>query len=137
MTDGRLKRAPGVLLAAGASLISLYALAWLGAWFVVGPGLQGGSASPACTQPESIVYEDGSSYSVFVKGPSLSLSLDPGPPHAVVSRYGDGGYGVFVELDGSTDASDVSCSWEHDRVRILEPAGTAHEVLATGFTGGR
>jgi hypothetical protein len=90
-----------------------------------------------CSEPESIVYEEGSSYSVFVRVPSLSLSLSPGPSSAVVSRTGDGSYGVYIELNPSTDADGVTCRWEPDRVEIVEPNGIVHTVPASVFTGGR
>ena len=95
------------------------------------------STSVACTQPDSVTYEDGT-YSVFVREPTFSLSLNSEPLTAVVSRTGDGSYGVAIELNSSTDSADqISCDWTDDGVDIIEGNGIVHTVPASVFTGGR
>jgi hypothetical protein len=115
------------------AVVLLYALTA----FVFGQTPEWTSATSVCVQPESIAYEQGSSYSVFVREPSLSLSLSPGAPNAVVSRTGDGNYGVYIELNSSIDADAATCRWEPDHVVIIEPNGIEHSVPASVFTGGR
>lgn len=112
--------------------VLLYAVAWL----VWGPGLNWAEPVVVCTQPDSIVYEEGSSYNVAFTEPSFSLALSRGHPSAVVGRY-DGTYGLPVELDPSTTADDLACRWQPDGVEIIEPDGTVHDVPAEGFIGGR
>lgn len=134
MTAGRRRRLLAVLVGIlVGGLLLLYALTV----FVVGEAPEWTSATSVCTQPESIVYEQGSSYSVFVRKPSLSLSLSSGPPNAVVSRAGDGSYGVYIELNSAKDADEVRCRWEPDHVVIVESNGIEHSVPASVFTGGR
>lgn len=135
MAERRTRRGLVGLIVGGAVglLVVLYALVV----FAFGEAPEWTSATSVCTQPESIVYEQGSSYSVFVRKPSLSLSLSPGPPNAVVSRTGDGSYGVYIELNSATDADAVTCRWEPDHVVIVESNGIEHSVPATVFTGGR
>lgn len=135
MTERRTPRRIVGLAIGGAFgvILLLYALVVV----VFGEAPEWTSATSVCTQPESIVYEQGSSYSVLVRKPSLSLSLSPGPPNAVVSRAGDGSYGVYIELNSATDADDVTCHWEPDHVVIVESNGIEHSVPASVFTGGR
>ncbi len=114
-------------------VVLLYALSV----FALGQTPEWTSATSVCVQPESVVYEQGSSYSVFVRKPSLSLSLSPGPPNAVVSRTADGSYGVYIELNSATDTDAVICRWEPDHVVIVESNGIEHSIPATVFTGGR
>jgi hypothetical protein len=114
-------------------LVLLYALVV----FAFGEAPEWTTATSVCTQPETIVYEQGSSYSVFVREPSFSLSLSPGPADAVVSRTSDGSYGVYVELNSATDAREVTCRWESNHVVIIEPDGIEHSIPSSSFTGGR
>jgi hypothetical protein len=114
-------------------VVLLYALVV----FAFGSTLAWTSPTRVCTQPESIVYEQGFSFSVFVREPSLSLSLSTPPPTAIVSRIPDGSYGVHIELNSSRDAHAVTCRWEPDRVAIIEPSGIEHTIPARVLTGGR
>jgi hypothetical protein len=115
-------------------VVGLVVLLYAMVVFAFGQTPEWTSATSVCTQPESIVYEQGSSYSVFVRKPSLSLSLSPGPPNAVVSRTGGGSSGVYIELNSATA---VTCRWEPDHVVIVESDGIEHSVPASVFTGGR
>lgn len=105
--------------------------------FVNGEAPTWTSTTSVCTQPESIVYEEGAAYSVVVREPTFSLSLDSGPSHAVVGRSVDGSYGVFVELNPASDPAEVTCRWEPDHVVIVESNGIEHSIPAEVFTGGR
>ena len=90
-----------------------------------------------CEQPTSVTYSDGR-YEVTVREPTVSLSVASSEPYAVVGREGNSGsYGVFVELNSSTEAEDVTCRWEPDRVEVVEPNGIVHSVPAEVFMGGR
>jgi hypothetical protein len=124
----------GSLVAAGCLLgasIVLYALVVV----VLGEAPEWATTAQICRQPNTVAYDE-SSYSVVVRQPSFSLSLSPGPTHAVVGRSG-GSSGVFVELNGSTDPDEVTCRWDPDGVEIIEPNGITHTVPATVFIGGR
>ncbi len=134
MSAGRVGTVVAILIGTAVfALVLLYALVV----FVLGEAPEWTSTTSVCTQPESIVYEPGPSYSVFVREPSLSLSLSTEPSIAVVSRTGDASYGVPIELNPSTDADAVTCRWEPDHVEIVEPNGIEHRVPASVFTGGR
>ncbi len=134
MTAGRRRRVLAILIGViVGGLLLLYSLTV----FVFGEAPEWTSARSVCTQPESIVYEQGFSYAVFVRKPSVSLSLSPATPNAVVSRTADGSYGVYIELNSPTGADAVTCRWEPDHVVIVEPNGIEHRVPASVFTGGR
>jgi len=129
------------LLVVGAAVVGFVALIVVGLYalvvFVLGEAPGWTTATEVCRQPDTVRYEDGSSYAVYVREPSLSLSLSSGPSLAVVSRSGNGSYGVFIELNPSTDPDLVTCRWQPDRVEIVEPNGIVHAVPASVFTGGR
>ena len=94
------------------------------------------STTRACTQPSNVDYGDGARYGLFVRKPTVALSLSRPPSTAVVSRY-DGSYADAIELHDASDADEVDCVWTHDGIEIREPNGVAHTVPATVFRGGR
>ncbi|CAN5583817.1 hypothetical protein BH10ACT3_BH10ACT3_03940 [soil metagenome] len=121
---------PVVMIVAVVGVYSLFVI-------VQGRAPEWSSTSVACPQPESVTYEDGT-YSVFVRETTFSLSLDSPPLTAVISRTGDGSYGVPIELNSSTDdAEQITCEWTADAVEIVEGNGMIHTVPASVFTGGR
>jgi hypothetical protein len=122
-----------VALVAVAMAVGVYAL-WA---FGTGRVPETSERREACRQPETVSYDGTTGYAVFVSEPSVSLSLAPSAPRAIVSRIGDGSYGVIVELGSADDAGEVECRWEADGVTIVEPGGIAHVVPADVFSGGR
>jgi len=119
-----------------AVIVGAFVIGWVLVVAVTGGPPEWDDSSLVCTQPATVTYESGSSYSVFVRTPTLSMSLSQGPRRAVVGRAG-GEYGVFLDLLSTSADGPVVCHWEADAVEIVEPNGVSHRVPATEFTGGR
>jgi len=132
-TSNRLTVSLVVVLALSGLLVGGYAFFA----FVSGQVPRWTSAERVCSQPESIEYDTAASYEVVIREPSRPLSLNAGPSHAVVSRAGDGSYGVYVELNDSGDPRALSCKWTPTGVTITESNGIEHTIPSSVFTGGR
>lgn len=125
--------AVGVVAVAGAAVLLL-----AGSALVFGGAPGWSSVEELCAQPDSVSYDDDSTYAVFLREPSVSLSLANEPSEAVVARSGsDGSYGVFVELNPSNEVAGMSCEWTAEGVAIAESNGIVHLVPPSVFTGGR
>ena len=107
---------------------------WVAATFVLGEVPMWSTTTRACSQPSDIDYGDGV-YGVYVRKPTVVLSLDTPHSVAVVSRSGN--HGDTIALHTATDAHQLTCRWDADGVEIRESTGIAHSVPATVFTGGR
>ncbi|HSK96237.1 MAG TPA: hypothetical protein VK891_06435 [Euzebyales bacterium] len=92
-------------------------------------------ATRVCAQPSSVTYDDGT-YAVHVLTPTFVPALMTPPTRAVIGRSG-GASGVHLELNPSTDATAVTCTWTPDHVEVIEPNGIVHRVPARVFVDGR
>jgi hypothetical protein len=93
------------------------------------------STTKACAQPPNVDYGSGATYGVYVWKPTVVLALQKPRSVALVSR--EGTYGDAIELHAATDARQLTCQWDADRVEIREPNGVVHAVPTEVFTGGR
>ena len=124
------------LLAAGALLVAAPAVLYVLVVAAFGAPPVWHDTAAACAQPGAVTYDDEATYAVYVRKPTVALSLARPPSTAVVSSSG-GGYGVAIELHQATGADDLDCTWNRHGVEIREPNGVAHVVPASVFTGGR
>lgn len=125
-----------MLLVAGGGFglfVGLYALSA----FVFGAVPVQFERSVACAQPNDISYEDNAAYEVVLLEPTLSFAIQEPPPQVLVTRSHGGGYGVYLELNPSSNGKGVTCQWEPGHVEIIEANGIVHRVPADVFTGGR
>ena len=123
----------GSALGVGKVLLGVVVVVYALTVFALGEAPGWTKTSRVCSQAEP--GSGGSSYGVFIREPSFSLSLDDGPTEAWVGRSAD--YGTVIELNPSTEPREVTCDWTPDGVDVVEPNGIVHHVPSTVYEGGR
>ncbi|HTN99588.1 MAG TPA: hypothetical protein VL068_02835 [Microthrixaceae bacterium] len=131
-------RVTKVVVVTTVGLIGVVVIVFAAVTFAMGVTPEWTSVEELCSRPEKFSYEPNSEYSVFIRKPSISISLSPGPSYAVVGTTGSGGdLGVWVELNPSNDSAGMTCTWTADGVDIAESTGIVHSIPAGVFIGGR